>query len=62
MSEPFRPTMPEPRIVKLPRNGPKPGQSTSAWLYGKDRNCQAERDAAQWQAIKKAPQGANEQL
>ena len=55
MSEPFRPTMPEPRIVKLPRNGPKPGQSTSAWLYGKDRNCQAERDAAQWQAIKKAP-------
>jgi len=54
--------MPEPRIVKLPRNGPKPGQSTSAWFYGKDRNCQAERDAAQWQAIKKAPQGASEQL
>lgn len=48
MSEPFRPTMPEPRIVKLPRNGPKPGQSTSAWLYGKDKNCQAERDAAKW--------------
>jgi hypothetical protein len=48
MSEPFRLTMPEPRIVKLPRNGPKPGQSTSAWLYGKDRNCQAERDAAKW--------------
>jgi len=54
--------MPEPRIVKLPRNGPKPGQSTSAWLHGKDRNCQAERDAAQWQSIKKAPQGASEQL
>ena len=62
MSEPFRQVMPEPRIVKLPRNGPKPGQSASAWLYGKDRNCQAERDAAQWQVIKKAPQGASEQL
>ena len=48
MGEPFRQTMPEPRIIKLPRNGPKPGQSTSAWLYGKDRNCQSERDAAKW--------------
>ena len=48
MSESFRPTMTEPRIVKLPRNGPKPGQSASAWLYGKDRNCQKERDAAKW--------------
>lgn len=41
-------TMPEPRLTKLPRNGPKPGQSTAAWLYGKDKNCQAERDAAKW--------------
>lgn len=48
MSEFLRRTMPEPRIIKLPRNGPKPGQSTEAWLYGKDKNCQAERDAAQW--------------
>ena len=40
--------MPEPRLIKLPRNGPKPGQSTSVWLYGKDKNCQAERDAAKW--------------
>jgi len=23
------------KITKLPRNGPKPGQSTRAWLYGK---------------------------
>ena len=22
-------------VVKLPRNGPKAGQSTSAWLHGK---------------------------
>jgi len=25
------------RITRLPRNGPKDGQSTSAWLYGKQR-------------------------
>ena len=37
-----------PRIIKLPRNGPKPGQSVEAWLYGKNKNCQRERDAAQW--------------
>jgi hypothetical protein len=40
-------------IVRLPRNGPKPGQSVSAWLYGKDRNCQRERDAAKWKPNKK---------
>jgi len=40
--------MPEPRLIKLPRNGPAAGQSMEAWLYGKDKNCQRERDAAQW--------------
>jgi hypothetical protein len=40
--------MPEPRLIKLPRNGPKPNQSTAAWLYGKNKHCQAERDAAKW--------------
>jgi hypothetical protein len=25
------------KVIKLPRNGPKPGQSTNAWLYGKER-------------------------
>ena len=54
MSEPLETTMPEPRLIKLPRNGPKPGQSTAAWLYGKDKNCQAERDAAKWQEDKRA--------
>ena len=44
---------PEPRIVKLPPNGPKPGQSTEAWLRGKDRNCQRERDDAFWSKKKK---------
>jgi len=40
---------PNHQIVKLPRNGPKPGQSVEAWLYGKNKNCQKERDAAKWQ-------------
>ena len=35
-------------IVKLPRNGPAAGQSVDAWLYGKNKNCQRQRDAAQW--------------
>jgi hypothetical protein len=35
-------------IVKLPRNGPAAGQSVDAWLYGKNKNCQRERDAVQW--------------
>ena len=42
-----------PRIIKLPRNGPKPGQSVEAWLYGKNKNCQRERDAAQWGKAKR---------
>jgi len=43
--------MPEPRLIKLPRNGPAAGQSMEAWLYGKDKNCQRERDAAQWRGM-----------
>lgn len=25
------------KVTKLPRNGPKPGQSMKAWLYGKEQ-------------------------
>lgn len=25
------------KVIKLRANGPKPGQATSAWLYGKQR-------------------------
>lgn len=25
------------KIIKLPRNGPKAGQSMKAWLYGKEQ-------------------------
>ena len=28
------------KVIKLPRNGPKPGQSTKAWFYGKEREQQ----------------------
>lgn len=41
--------MKEFKVIKLAPNGPKPGQSTNAWLYGKDKNCQKERDEARWQ-------------
>lgn len=27
----------EEKIIKLPRNGPKQGQSIRAWLYGKNK-------------------------
>ena len=50
--------MNEPRIIKFPRNGPKPGQSVSAWLYGKDKSEQEEIDRLRWQRTpdnKKAP-------
>ena len=43
----------QPKITRLPRNGPKPGQSTEAWLHGKNKNCQRERDAAQWRSNKR---------
>jgi len=38
----------EPKITKLPPTGPAAGQSMEAWLYGKNKNCQRQRDAAQW--------------
>jgi hypothetical protein len=50
--------MSEPRIIKLPRNGPKPGQSMDAWLYGKSKSEQEELDRLRWQqgaGSKKAP-------
>ena len=42
------PAVDPPAIVKLPRNGPAAGQSVDAWLYGKNKNCQRQRDAVQW--------------
>jgi hypothetical protein len=39
----------EPKIIRLPRNGPKPGQSMQAWLYGKDKAEQRELERLRWQ-------------
>ena len=38
----------EPRITRLPRNGPKPGQSTASWLYGKQKQEQKELERLRW--------------
>jgi hypothetical protein len=46
------------KIIRLPRNGPKPGQSMQDWLYGKDRSECREMERLRWQinkATKKAP-------
>jgi hypothetical protein len=40
---------PAERIIRLPRNGPKPGQSTNQWLYGKDKAEQREIERLRWQ-------------
>jgi hypothetical protein len=39
----------EPKIIRLPRNGPKPGQSMNNWLYGKDKTEQRELERLRWQ-------------
>jgi hypothetical protein len=47
------PDQPEPRIIRLPRNGPKPGQPLSQWLYGKDKAEQRELERLRWQQAKR---------
>ena len=42
----------EPRITRLPRNGPKPGQSTASWLYGKQKREQKELERLRWRHSK----------
>jgi len=44
---------PSPKIIRLPRNGPKPGQSVDAWLAGKDRAEQRELEQLRWKALHK---------
>lgn len=44
------------KIIKLPPNGPKPGQSTKAWLYGKEQEAksfQKKLDAQAFQGKRK---------
>jgi hypothetical protein len=45
----------EPKIIKLPRNGPKDGQSTDAWLRGKakgDEKWDKKRERKMWQLLR----------
>jgi len=35
--KPDPPDPSDPNITRLPANGPKPDQSVSAWLYGKEQ-------------------------
>lgn len=42
----------EPKIIRLPRNGPKPGQSTEAWLFGKHKHEQRLLEQERWKAAK----------
>jgi hypothetical protein len=46
------PLPPEPKIIRLPRNGPKPGQSTEAWLYGKQKHEQKVLEHERWKAVR----------
>jgi hypothetical protein len=51
-------TMPEPspespKIIRLPRNGPKPGQSVEAWLAGKQRSEERALERDRWKAMHK---------
>ena len=48
-----RPNKNQPKITRLPRNGPKPGQSVSAWLYGKNKSEQTELERLRWQEVKR---------
>jgi hypothetical protein len=36
------------KVIKLPPNGPKPGQSMDAWLYGKDKDTERTRKIIEW--------------
>jgi hypothetical protein len=43
----------EPRIVRLPRNGPRTGQSVEAWLKGKQRAEERELERLRWRQARK---------
>jgi hypothetical protein len=43
----------DPRIIRLPRNGPKPGQSVEDWLKGKQRAEERELERIRWQQAKR---------
>lgn len=53
MGEPHDPSMSADfKIIRLPRNGPKPGQSTEAWLYGKEKHEKKTLEYERWNAMR----------
>jgi hypothetical protein len=53
MGKPHDPSMhAEFKIIRLPRNGPKPGQSTEAWLYGKEKHEKKMLEYERWKAVR----------
>lgn len=42
----------QPKIIKLPRNGPKPGQSVEAWLKAKQRAEDAALERGRWKQLR----------
>ncbi len=43
----------QPKIIRLPRNGPKPGQSVEAWLAGKQRAEERALERDRWKSMHK---------
>ena len=47
------PSPESPKIVRLPRNGPKPGQSMEAWLKGKERAEERALEQGRWKSMRR---------
>lgn len=43
----------QPKIIRLPRNGPKAGQSVEAWLAGKQRAEERALERDRWKSMHK---------
>lgn len=42
----------QPKITKLPRNGPKPGQTVEAWLKAKQRAEDTALERGRWKRLR----------
>jgi hypothetical protein len=49
--EPSPPSSQQFKVIKLAPNGPAPGQSVNAWLYGKDQHHRRQIGKAQWKRL-----------
>lgn len=51
----------EPKITRLPRNGPKPGQSLAGWLAAKSRAEDAALERERWGNLRQQKGGLRQQ-